>query len=149
MTNGRAKDVCLEEETTAGNYFVSNYPPYSFWSPEHAGEAYKIVRAELSAYGKFLADKPEIVVLNKADALTPDELKQQKMRLKRAAKQTPLVMSAATGARVRSSRMPTAATLRVNGNASRFGAVIPLPAPTDLHPGCCSPSVILMSRQRR
>jgi GTP-binding protein len=40
------------------------------------------------------------VVLNKSDALTPDELKQQKMRLKRAAKQTPLVMSAATGAGV-------------------------------------------------
>jgi GTP-binding protein len=67
---------------------------------EHAGEAYKIVRAELAAYGKFLIDKPEIVVLNKSDALTPDELKQQKMRLKRAAKQTPLVMSAATGAGV-------------------------------------------------
>jgi coproporphyrinogen III oxidase-like Fe-S oxidoreductase len=28
-----------EEETTAGNYFVSNYPPYSFWTPEHVREA--------------------------------------------------------------------------------------------------------------
>ncbi len=26
------------EETTAGNYFVSNYPPYSFWSPDHKPE---------------------------------------------------------------------------------------------------------------
>jgi len=24
-----------EESTKAGNYFVSNYPPYSFWKPEH------------------------------------------------------------------------------------------------------------------
>jgi GTP-binding protein len=64
---------------------------------EHAGEAYKTVRAELAAYGKFLVDKPEIVVLNKADALTPEQLKQQKMRLKRAAKKAPLVISAATG----------------------------------------------------
>lgn len=24
----------LETETTAGNYFVSNYPPFSFWKPE-------------------------------------------------------------------------------------------------------------------
>jgi oxygen-independent coproporphyrinogen III oxidase len=24
----------LEKQTTAGNYFVSNYPPYSFWKPE-------------------------------------------------------------------------------------------------------------------
>jgi GTPase len=64
---------------------------------EHAGEAYKTVRAELEAYGKFLVDKPEIVALNKADALTPEQLKQQTMRLKRAAGQTPLVLSAATG----------------------------------------------------
>src|SRR5947209_17000720 len=33
------KDVPLEEETTVGNYFVSNYPPYSFWTPDHLGEA--------------------------------------------------------------------------------------------------------------
>ncbi|HLH89647.1 MAG TPA: GTPase ObgE [Xanthobacteraceae bacterium] len=64
---------------------------------EHAGEAYKTVRAELEAYGHQLADKPEIVALNKADALTPEQLKQQTARLKRAAKKTPLVMSGATG----------------------------------------------------
>ncbi|MBL9128395.1 MAG: coproporphyrinogen III oxidase family protein [Verrucomicrobiales bacterium] len=28
----------LQKETTAGNYFVSNYPPFSFWKPEHVGE---------------------------------------------------------------------------------------------------------------
>jgi oxygen-independent coproporphyrinogen-3 oxidase len=28
-----------EDETTAGNYFVSNYPPYSFWKTERVGEA--------------------------------------------------------------------------------------------------------------
>jgi GTP-binding protein len=68
---------------------------------EHAGEAYKTVRAELSAYGHELTDKLEIVALNKADALTPEELKQQLARLKRAAKKTPLVMSAVTGEGVR------------------------------------------------
>jgi len=26
------------EETTAGSYFVSNYPPYSFWSPAHVDD---------------------------------------------------------------------------------------------------------------
>ena len=35
--------------------------------------------------------------MNKIDAVTPDELKQQKDRLKRAAKKTPLLMSGATG----------------------------------------------------
>lgn len=29
----------MAEETTPGNYFISNYPPYSFWTPEHVGEA--------------------------------------------------------------------------------------------------------------
>src|SRR5262249_60849617 len=67
---------------------------------EHAGEAVKTVRAEVAAYGDGLDDKPEIVALNKADALTADELRQQTARLKRAAKTTPLVVSAATGAGV-------------------------------------------------
>src|SRR5882672_9216782 len=61
---------------------------------EHAGQAYKTVREELSAYGHGLTDKPEIVALSKADALTPEHLKEQKARLKRAAKATPLVISA-------------------------------------------------------
>ena len=64
---------------------------------EHAGKAYKTVRAELEAYDQGLAEKTEIVALNKADALSPEDLKQQLARLKRAAKKTPLVVSAATG----------------------------------------------------
>jgi GTP-binding protein len=63
----------------------------------HAGEAYKTVRAELEAYGEGLCQKAEIVALNKADAMTPDEIKQQVARLKRACKHAPLVVSAATG----------------------------------------------------
>jgi len=34
------KEVCSEEATTAGNYFISNYPPYSFWTRDHAYEAH-------------------------------------------------------------------------------------------------------------
>jgi len=67
---------------------------------EHAGVAYKTVRAELKAYGHGLGEKPEVVALNKADALTPEQLKKQTARLERAAKKTPLVVSAATGAGV-------------------------------------------------
>jgi GTPase len=63
----------------------------------HAGEAYKTVRAELAAYGHDLVDKPEILALNKADALTPEQLKQQVARLKRVAKTSPLIVSGATG----------------------------------------------------
>jgi GTP-binding protein len=67
---------------------------------EHAGKAYKTVRTELEAYGGGLAEKAEVIALNKADALTPEALKQQVARLKRAAGRTPLVVSAATGAGV-------------------------------------------------
>jgi len=63
---------------------------------EHAGKAYKTVRTELEAYDEQLAEKSEVVALNKADAVSPEDLKQQVARLKRAAKKTPLVMSAAT-----------------------------------------------------
>jgi len=64
---------------------------------EHAGKAYKTVRNELEAYAEELADKIEIVALNKIDAVDPDELKKQRDRLKRAAKKTPLLLSGATG----------------------------------------------------
>jgi GTPase len=60
---------------------------------EHAGDDYKTVRHELQAYGHGLVEKPEIVALSKADALAPEQLKEQVARLKRAAKKTPMVVS--------------------------------------------------------
>jgi GTP-binding protein len=62
-----------------------------------AGAAYRTVRAELSAYGHGLAEKPEIVALSKADALGPDDIKRQAALLKRAANKSPLVVSAVSG----------------------------------------------------
>jgi GTP-binding protein len=64
---------------------------------EDAGEAYKTVRTELEAYGHELVGKPEIVALNKADALSADDIKEQIAKLKRAAKKPPLVISAVSG----------------------------------------------------
>ena len=64
---------------------------------EHAGEAYKTVRAELEAYGAGLEDKHEIVALTKIDAMTPAQIKSQAAKLKRACKQTPLLLSAHSG----------------------------------------------------
>jgi len=63
---------------------------------EDAGKAYKIIRAELDAYGHGLEDKIEIVALSKIDAVTPEILKEQKAKLKRAAKKEPLLVSAAS-----------------------------------------------------
>ena len=54
-----------------------------------------VVRHELEAYGHGLADKPEIVALSKADALSPEQIKGQVARLKRAAGKTPLILTAA------------------------------------------------------
>ncbi len=65
---------------------------------EHAGKAYKTIRKELDAYGAGLVDKPEIVALSKIDAVDPETLKTQAARLKRAAKRTPLMVSAVSGA---------------------------------------------------
>ncbi len=48
--------------------------------------AYRTVRRELAAYGHGLAEKPEIIGLNKADAIDPAELKRKRAALKRAAK---------------------------------------------------------------
>ncbi len=62
-----------------------------------AGAAYQTVRGELSAYGHDLIDKPEIVALNKADALSPDEIKRQVAALRRVIKKNPLVISAVSG----------------------------------------------------
>ena len=64
---------------------------------DDAGEAYKIVRGELEAYGHGLTDKPEIVALSKSDALTKDALKTQAGKLKKACKKTPLILSAQSG----------------------------------------------------
>jgi GTP-binding protein len=61
--------------------------------------AYKTIRAELKAYGNGLIDKPEIIVLNKCDALDPADVKAKITKLKRSAKQATIhPVSAATGA---------------------------------------------------
>src|ERR1700677_1427473 len=46
--------------------------------------AYKTIRGELEAYGHGLADKPEIVALNKIDAIAKPELARKKAALEKA-----------------------------------------------------------------
>jgi GTPase len=73
-----------------------------------AGVAYRLVRRELKAYGHGLADKPEVVALTKADALTADAIGRQQRRLARAiatrsgaaGAPPPYMISAVTGAGV-------------------------------------------------
>jgi oxygen-independent coproporphyrinogen-3 oxidase len=43
VTTEPKNDQCLDEGTKAGNYFVSNYPPYSFWKREHVADAVAVI----------------------------------------------------------------------------------------------------------
>ena len=58
--------------------------------------AYTTIRGELAAYDERLAEKQEIVVLNKIDAIDPDELKEKLKVLKRVSKAEVMTVSAAT-----------------------------------------------------
>ena len=60
-------------------------------------KAYRTVRAELEAYGGGLADKPEIVALNKIDALEPRALAARRAALAKAAGKPVLLLSGVTG----------------------------------------------------
>jgi GTP-binding protein len=64
---------------------------------EDAAAAYTTVRAELEAYGHGLTEKPEIVALSKTDAMTPEAIKLQSAKLKKASRKTPLILSSASG----------------------------------------------------
>lgn len=68
---------------------------------EDVVEAYRVIRAELEAYDPDLAAKPEIVALNKIDALDPDTLQERAMDLSIAVGSPVREISAATGAGVR------------------------------------------------
>jgi GTP-binding protein len=55
--------------------------------------AWRTVRAELASYGGGLADKPEIIVLNKSDAMTPREISTRRAALAKASGSPVMVMS--------------------------------------------------------
>jgi GTP-binding protein len=60
-------------------------------------KAWRIVRRELEAYGAGLEEKPELIGLNKIDALEPAAAQALVRKLKRASKREVLPLSGATG----------------------------------------------------
>ena len=64
---------------------------------EDVVSAYKTIRNELKEYSKELYKKPEIVALNKCDALTEDEIKEKSAALKKASRRKIWQMSGVTG----------------------------------------------------
>ena len=59
--------------------------------------AYKTIRNELTSYAEELAEKPEILVLNKIDALDEEAIKEKVKVLKKASKAEVLTSSGVTG----------------------------------------------------
>ena len=59
--------------------------------------AYKTIRKELKAYSADLAKKPELVALNKCDALLPEEIKEKSAALKKASKKKIWPISGVSG----------------------------------------------------
>ena len=82
-------------------------------------ENYRIVRRELDAYGAGLVDKPEVIALNKVDALEPAEVKALATKLKRATKAEVMLLSGAAGT-------------GLDAVLDRLSAAIAPPAPADL-----------------
>ena len=64
--------------------------------------AYRTIRGELEAYDEELAQRPEIVCLNKIDALTPELVEEQAKQLATEYKGKPLLISGVTGEGVKS-----------------------------------------------
>jgi GTP-binding protein len=64
---------------------------------ESPSRAYRTVREELAAYGGGLTEKPEIVALNKIDAVEPRALAARQRALAKAAGRPVLLVSGATG----------------------------------------------------
>ena len=60
-------------------------------------DAYRTIRGELEAYGAGLAEKAEIVALNKCDALTDEVTAERAAMLAEAAGTKPLMLSGVTG----------------------------------------------------
>ncbi len=56
---------------------------------------YKAIRYEMESYGEGLIDKPEIIVINKMDAVEPDEWAERMKKFKRGKKSEILAVSAA------------------------------------------------------
>jgi len=92
-------------------------------------KTYRTIRAELEAYGAGLAEKPEIVALNKADAVPERELTKKKAALEKACGRKVHVMSGVTGEGI----MPVLRAMMKNIQARRAervaAALRPAPLP--------------------
>jgi len=66
-------------------------------SGEDPIEAWRVVRGELDAYGAGLTDKPEILALNKIDAIDAKEVAKLAKKLAKASGEEPMLLSGVSG----------------------------------------------------
>jgi len=64
---------------------------------DDVAEAYRVIRGELEAYGEGLAEKPEVLALNKIDALTEELREEKAAELEAAAGKRPMLVSGVSG----------------------------------------------------
>jgi GTP-binding protein len=82
-------------------------------------EAYRTIRRELKAYGGDLTKKTEIVALSKCDAVTAEVMEEKAAALKKAARKTPLLISAVSGHNVDLALRRLAQTVRKRAETER------------------------------
>ncbi len=85
--------------------------------------AYKVIRHELEAYGEGLADRPELVAINKVDALDADTRKTLATKVKKAAGQAPHLISGVSSEGVRELLFAAFETIR--GDAPQAAGTAP------------------------
>lgn len=68
---------------------------------DDVAESYRTVRDELDAYGGSLPDKPELVVLNKSDAIPAEDLEEKRQALSAQSGKEAIVISGVSGDGVR------------------------------------------------
>jgi GTP-binding protein len=85
---------------------------------EDVAGAWRTVRAELAAYGEGLADKAEILALNKVDALDPKTRKARAAALAKAAGKKPMLVSGVSGEGV--TALLRAALVQVRANRAQL-----------------------------
>ncbi len=93
---------------------------------EDPAESYRVVRGEIEAYGETLAAKPEIVALNKCDALTPEDIEEHRAALAEAvgiASDAVWTISGASGQNVRD--LLSALYTAIQGSRAEDGADAP------------------------
>ena len=89
---------------------------------EDVAEAYRVVRDELISYGGGLTDKPELVALNKCDALIPEEIESKLAILREITGAEVLPLSGVAGIGIRPLLFKLLATIEESRAAQGNGS---------------------------